>query len=320
MALLKLLNINKYYEINSGFLSAKPRLLRAVEDVSLTLNEGRTFGLVGESGCGKSTLARIILKLIRPSSGEIFFKGNDITGLAEKKFRLLRREIQIVFQDPYGSLSPRLKIKDIIAEPLEAFKESKQSIKARVEKLIFQVGLNENYLDRLPNQLSGGERQRVGIARALANFPKLLVLDEAVSSLDLSTQAQILNLLVSLQKSYSLSYLFIAHNLSVVKYISDEVAVMCQGVIVEKGDTHSVYNNPRHPYTRLLLKSMPSLDKHLPLKKNNEVLSWENIERAGSSDKGCIFCHKCSKAQPRCHKEKPVLIELEKGHWVNCLS
>lgn len=263
MAMLRLHEISKTYQLNKSFISSTIKEIKAVDNVCLEIKQGKTLGLVGESGCGKSTLARIILKLLQPSSGQIFFKEKEITQLKEKQFRMLRRKIQIVFQDPYSSLSPRLKVKNIIAEPLLSFKENKTFIQDRVDVLLKNVGLNPDYKNRLPHQLSGGERQRIGIARALATNPELLILDEAVSSLDLSTQAQVLNLLKDLQEQYKLTYLFIAHNLDVVRYISDDVAVMYRGKIVEQAGVKQLYENPAHPYTKLLLNSMPSLEKKL---------------------------------------------------------
>jgi len=261
LVILRLKDIIKDYESPGNMFSLRKKFTRAVQGVSLEIKQSTTLGLVGESGCGKSTLAKIILKLIAPTSGKVMFDGADITEIKEKDFRQLRREIQIVFQDPYSSLSPRLRIKNIIAEPLLAFKKPKKKVEQRVRELISRVGLNQEHMERLPHQLSGGQRQRVGIARALATSPKLLVLDEAVSSLDLSTQAQILNLLNSLQKKLSLTYLFIAHNLSVVRYLCDEVAVMYRGKILETGQTEKIYSSPKHEYTRLLLRSMPKLKR-----------------------------------------------------------
>ncbi|MFH1062132.1 MAG: oligopeptide/dipeptide ABC transporter ATP-binding protein [Candidatus Omnitrophota bacterium] len=314
--MLRLNNISKYYELNKSFISPLGKKLKAVDNVCLEIKPGKTLGLVGESGCGKSTLARIILKLIHPSSGQIFFQDKDITLLKEKQFRALRKKIQIVFQDPYSSLSPRLRVKNIIAEPLFVFKEPKNLIQARVEILLKNVGLNPEYKNRLPHQLSGGERQRVGIARALATNPELLILDEAVSSLDLSTQAQVLNLLKDLQDKYKLTYLFIAHNLDVVRYISDEVAVMYSGRIVEQASVEQLYGNPLHPYTKVLLSSMPSLDKKLLLSKNQK-LDKEN-RGAETESSGCCFYSQCAKARVNCLNQKPKLNQIESGHWVSC--
>ena len=249
-------NICKSYSLGGNIsFGNSTRYIKAVEDVSFSISKGKTLGLVGESGCGKSTLAKVILKLIEADSGTVFFNETDISFLNEKEFKKFRKKIQIVFQDPYSSLSPRLKVKDIIAEPLEAFGLDKNEIKKQVKQLVKDVGLNARHLLCFPHQLSGGQRQRVGIARALALSPELLILDEPVSSLDLSTQAQILNLLVSLQNKYKLTYLFIAHNLSVVRYLSDNILVMYQGKIVEQGKVQQVYDNPQHEYTKKLLAS-----------------------------------------------------------------
>ncbi len=314
LALLELREITKVYSHGGNPFAPRREAVKAVDAVSLSLAQGKTLGLVGESGCGKSTLAKIILKLVNSNGGTVWFDGRDIGALPEKEFRPLRKEIQIVFQDPAGSLSPRLRVRDIIAEPLEAFGVGRKERGARIKELMAQVGLPEEYLSRLPLQLSGGERQRVGIARALATSPKLLVLDEAVSSLDLSTQAQILNLLVFLQRTYGLTYLFIAHNLSVVRYISDEIAVMYRGVIVEKGPAASVFDNPAHPYTRLLLSSIPGLPDRRG-KNNNPVPGSAEPVRG---EHGCCFYAACPAAREQCRLARPVMREVEKEHWASC--
>ena len=316
--MLRIDSITKYYQLNKSFISTARKKIKAVDSVSLEIESGKTLGLVGESGCGKSTLARIILKLIKPNSGQIFFNDKEITDLKEKQFRALRKEIQIVFQDPYSSLSPRLKVKNIIAEPLRAFNEKKDFIDQRVKALLKNVGLNIEYENRLPHQLSGGERQRVGIARALATNPKLLILDEAVSSLDLSTQAQVLNLLKDLQEKYKLTYLFIAHNLDVVRYISDYVAVMYKGRIVEQASVSQLYKNPLHPYTKILLSSMPTLEKKLLLNKNKK-LSIESPSQVADNP-GCCFYSQCFKANIGCSQEKPQLKQISPGHWLSCFK
>ncbi|MFH2138877.1 MAG: oligopeptide/dipeptide ABC transporter ATP-binding protein [Candidatus Omnitrophota bacterium] len=314
MAVLRIENIAKAYKIERGF-SSKARLIKAVDGVTLSVDKGKTLGLVGESGCGKSTLAKLILKLLRPDSGNIFFEADDLTKLKEKDFRAYRQKIQIVFQDPYSSLSPRLKVYNIIAEPLQAFKAKKEDIKKRVNELIVQVGLDPSHLERFPQQLSGGERQRIGIARALATSPQLIVLDEPVSSLDLSTQAQVLNLLTSLQDKYNLSYLFIAHNLSVVRYLSDTVAVMYLGSIVEKAESEKLYDNPIHPYTKLLLSSMPALKKKNKKKNKSAYLNDLTVLK---SEKGCLFYERCPQRGLECMSTRPQLREISPGHWVNC--
>ncbi|MBU1043518.1 MAG: ATP-binding cassette domain-containing protein [Candidatus Omnitrophica bacterium] len=316
--MLRLNKISKYYQLNKSFISAISKKIKAVDSVCLEIKSGQTLGLVGESGCGKSTLARIILKLISPSSGQIFFQNQEITDLTEKQFRVLRQKIQIVFQDPYSSLSPRLTVKNIIAEPLQAFKQKKKLIEPRVRELLLNVGLNPEYADRLPHQLSGGERQRVGIARALATNPELLILDEAVSSLDLSTQAQVLNLLKDLQAKYKLTYLFIAHNLDVVRYISDHVAVMYKGRIVEQASVKQLYENPLHPYTRILLNSMPSLEKKLLLNKT-QTPNLEN-QSLQPDNQGCCFYAQCNKAKAECAEQIPELKQIESGHWLSCFK
>jgi ABC-type oligopeptide transport system ATPase subunit len=298
--MLRVDNLTKFYQLNKSF-DTEVTKIKAVDNVCLEIKQGKTLGLVGESGCGKSTLARIILKLISPTSGSVFFKGNEITGLKEPDFRPMRKKIQIVFQDPYSSLSPRLKIKDIIAEPLLAFKYDKKEIENKVEQLLKDVGLNSEYKHRLPHQLSGGERQRVGIARALATSPELMILDESVSSLDLSTQAQVLNLLCDLQKKFKLTFLFIAHNLDVVRYISDQVAVMYKGAIVELADVEELYDNPLHPYTKILLASMPGIDKKgKTVEKTDNDANKKQLDEYNRSNE----------------KNKTKLMEVKKGHFV----
>ena len=318
MALLELKDITKFYDVEKGIFSrhSSPKI-RAVEAVNLSLVPAKTMGLVGESGCGKSTLAKLIVKLIAPTSGDIFFENKNITQLREKEFRPLRKKIQIVFQDPYSSLSPRLKIENIIAEPLKAFKTERKKMASRIRELMEQVGLDEMYLARFPHQLSGGQRQRVGIARALATSAQLIVLDEAVSSLDLSTQAQVLNLLINLQKKYKLTYLFIAHNLSVVRFISDSVAIMYRGGIVERGPTEIVYKNPLHPYTKKLLASQPSLHKR-NLSQNHK--RYFNKPRTDISEdfSGCRFYQSCPQAKQRCKNSKPAFKQVSTEHWVSC--
>ncbi|MBU2064005.1 MAG: ATP-binding cassette domain-containing protein [Candidatus Omnitrophica bacterium] len=317
MALLELKSLNKSYEIEKNIFSRNRFKLKAVDDVSFTIKQGKTFGLVGESGCGKSTLAKLIVKLINPDAGKIFFDRQDITQQTERKFRPLRQKIQIVFQDPYSSLSPRLKVGQIISEPLEAFSLRPRIVEERIAELIVQMGLDKEYLNRLPSELSGGERQRVGIARALATYPKLVILDEAVSSLDLSTQAQILNLLLELQNRYKLSYLFIAHNLNAVEFIADELAVMYYGQIVETGVTTRVYEKPAHPYTRKLLASRPSFKRKL-LNGGKTQLAREGNAVSDFKILGCKFFKYCPNSKQKCRQIKPQLEEVAPGHFASC--
>ncbi len=259
--ILEVRNLKKHYPVRKGFFSKASKVVPAVDGVNFSLNPSLTLGLVGESGCGKSTLARAILRLIEPDSGSIFFKGEDITNFSYRKMRGIRRNMQLIFQDPFNSLDPRFTIFGIISEGLVNFykNESKSKIKQRVVKALEDVGLSKGFLSRYPHEFSGGQRQRISIARALVLEPELLILDEPVSSLDVSIQAQIINLLVDLQQKRGLSYIFIAHDLSVVRHFSDQVCVMEQGKIVESGQTESVFKDPQHPYTQKLLASIPKI-------------------------------------------------------------
>lgn len=262
--ILEVRNLKKYYPVRKGFFSKEPAdFIPAVDGVSFSLDFGATLGLVGESGCGKSTLARVILRLIEPDSGSIFLKGEDITNFSYQKMKEIRKNIQIIFQDPFNSLDPRFTVFGIVSEGLFNFykKESKSKIKQRVVKALEDVGLSKDFLSRYPHEFSGGQRQRISIARALVLEPELLILDEPVSSLDVSIQAQIINLLVDLQQKKGLSYIFIAHDLSVVRHISDQVCVMKRGKIVENGPTELVFQRSKHSYTKKLLASIPQINK-----------------------------------------------------------
>ena len=260
--LLEVKNLKKYFSLRGGFLfQSSSGIIKAVDDISFSIKEGETFGLVGESGCGKSTAARVILRLIQPSSGSVIYDGEDLFNLNHKQMFKIRKNIQIIFQDPYASLSPRMTIGDIISEPLEIHKIGNRSKRIkRVKELLDVVGLNPEHLNRYPHEFSGGQRQRIGIARALALTPRLLLCDEPVSALDVSVQAQILNLLADLQKEFNLTYLFIAHDLSVVKHVSDKVGVMYLGKLVEIADSADLYSRPLHPYTMGLLSAVPIPD------------------------------------------------------------
>jgi ABC-type oligopeptide transport system ATPase subunit len=262
--ILEIKNLKKYYSIKKGIFSKDSDFIKAVDGVSFSVQSGKTLGLVGESGCGKSTLARAVLRLIEPDSGFIFFKGKDITKLSYKEMKNIRRNFQIIFQDPFGSLDPRFTVFSIISEGLINFlaNTKKEAIYEKVVTALEEVGLSEDVLNRYPHEFSGGQRQRISIARALVLSPELLILDEPVSSLDVSIQAQIINLLINLQKERGLSYIFIAHDLSVVRHICDQVCVMKNGKIIERGETSHIFDHPANPYTQKLLSSIPQIHPH----------------------------------------------------------
>ncbi|MFH1492927.1 MAG: ABC transporter ATP-binding protein [Candidatus Omnitrophota bacterium] len=308
-ALLELQNVKKYFPIKRGFLKKTVGLVKAVDDVSLTIVKSRNLGLVGESGCGKTTLARLILKLITADAGRIIFNNQDIAALTDKQVRPLRKDLQIVFQDPYSSLDPRFTVREIIKEAFVFQKDrDKEKIEKRLQELLGLVMLPEDSLNRYPYEFSGGERQRIAIARSLVSNPQLLILDEAVSSLDVIVQTQILDLLTELQDKLNLTYLFVSHNLRVIKKICKQVAVMYLGNIVESADTEELFASPLHPYTEALLAAavdlMPSLD--------SEVSSIIDLPS------GCRFHPRCKYCQEKCRREEPILNELSPGHLVAC--
>jgi len=316
-ALLVVTDLVKHYPVRSGVLRRRAGTVHAVDGVSFSLRTGETLGLVGESGCGKSTVARAVLRLVEPTSGRIAIKGCDITHLGKTEMRQHRREMQIVFQDPFASLNPRMRAGDIVGEPLTVHGlASGRDRQARVAELFDQVGLRADQMRNFPHQFSGGQRQRICIARALALGPELIVCDEPVSALDVSIQAQVINLLIDLQKRHGFSYLFIAHDLAVVAHISHRVAVMYLGRIVEIADKAELFANPRHPYTQALLASVPIAD---PRAKRLTPLVDGDVPSPVNPPSGCAFHTRCRYAMPQCKVERPLLVDAASGHQVACL-
>jgi oligopeptide transport system ATP-binding protein len=317
--LLEVRNLVKHFPVGAGFLGRSGGTVRAVDGVSFSLRRGETLGLVGESGCGKTTTGRCILQLERPTSGQIVFEGTDLATHSEQQLRELRRHMQVIFQDPYSSLNPRMTIGQILAEPLKVHRlvSGKAAREKRIQELLAQVGLLPQHAHRYPHQLSGGQRQRVGIARALAMEPSLIICDEPVSALDVSIQAQIINLLEELQSRLGLTYLFIAHDLSVVRHISDRVVVMYLGKVAEVADRQALYEAPVHPYTRALLSAVPIPDPRLEATRERTVLRGE-IPSSLTPPGGCVFHPRCPIAEARCSAEIPLLREIHPGHWGAC--
>ena len=316
MALLEVRDLVKYFPIKKGLFSRTVGHVRAVDGVSFSLERGETLGLVGESGCGKTTVGRSILRLIEPTSGSILFHGQDLLGLDKDELRRIRASIQIIFQDPFSSLNPRMQVGRIIAEPLKNhLKASYSEIKDRVADLMKRVGLHPEQMSRYPHEFSGGQRQRIGIARALALNPLAIICDEPVSALDVSIQAQVINLLAELQEEMNLSYIFIAHDLSVVEHISDRVAVMYLGHIVELTTDKELYQNPQHPYSRALLSAVPIPDPDIRGKK---IILEGDVPSPINPPSGCVFHNRCPESKGDCRHDVPVFRDLGENHWVAC--
>ena len=313
-ALLEIEKVGMSFPVR-GNLGGKPRTLRAVDDVSLALSAGETLGIVGESGCGKTTLARLVLRLLEPSQGAIRFAGSDITHLAESELRKLRGQLQVVFQDPYSSLNPRLRVRDIIAEPLRNLGWGRARIEARVDEVLTIVGLPIEYATRYPHAFSGGQRQRIGIARALAPSPRLIVCDEAVSALDVSIQAQILNLMQDIQDRFGLALMFISHNLAVVRHVSHRIAVMYLGRVVELASEPELFVKPLHPYTVALISAVPEPD---PEAKSAMVALEGELPSPIDPPAGCHFHTRCPIARERCKVEAPEFREVVPGRFARC--
>jgi oligopeptide/dipeptide ABC transporter ATP-binding protein len=317
--LLEVRNLVKHFAIGGGLFGGPPAVIRAVDDVSFTLYRGETLGLVGESGCGKTTTGRCILQLERPTAGQVIFEGRDLTQLSQVQLRSVRRRMQVIFQDPYSSLNPRMTVGQIIAEPLAVHRIVPAARRpARVRELLAHVGLLAQHAERYPHEMSGGQRQRVGIARALAMEPSLIICDEPVSALDVSIQAQIINLLEDLQAEFHLTYLFVAHDLSVVRHISDRVAVMYLGKIVEIADRKTLYDDPLHPYTRALLSAVPIPDPALEANRERIVLKGE-VPSPLNPPAGCVFHPRCPIAIPECAAGVPEFREIRPDHRAACI-
>ncbi|MFO7952064.1 MAG: dipeptide ABC transporter ATP-binding protein [Bacillota bacterium] len=315
-AIVQLKNIKKYFPIRGGVFSKVVGQIKAVDDVTFNIKKGETLGLVGESGCGKSTLGRTILKLLEPTDGNVYYKGQDIFNTDKHKLRQLRSELQIIFQDPFSSLNPRLNVGEIVGESLEIFGvASGKEKQERVEYILEVCGLAPHHHKRYPHEFSGGQRQRVGIARALTLNPDFIVADEPISSLDVSIQAQIVNLMEDLQEKFGLTYLFISHDLSMVRHISDNVAVMYLGKVVEICNKSNLYQNPLHPYTQALLSAVPVMD---PDVKSKRIILKGDVPSPANPPPGCNFNPRCRYAEERCTQEEPELREIDEGHFVSC--
>ena len=315
--LVEVRNLKKYFPVGASVFGAGREAVRAVDDVSFSIRRGETFGLVGESGCGKSTTGRSILRLIEPTSGEVRFEGQDLLSLGVDELRRLRRDMQIIFQDPYSSLNPRMKVGQIIEEPLIIHKiGNREQRKSRAQELLRLVGLEPEHAGRYPHEFSGGQRQRIGIARALALNPKFIVCDEPVSALDVSVQAQIVNLLQDLQAQLGLTYLFVSHGLSVVEHISTRVGIMYLGKLVEVGSSREIFHNPLHPYTRALLSAIPIPD---PTRRRERLPLTGDTATALEPPSGCRFRTRCPLAEPRCADLEPKLVEVSPDHFVACM-
>jgi len=313
--LVEIQHLKKYFPVRKGLLQSVVGHVKAVDDVSFTINEGETLGLVGESGCGKTTVGRTLLRLYEPTEGRILFDGQDVTKLWGAPLRALRRDMQIVFQDPFSSLNPRMTIKSIVEEGLIIHGVgNSQERRKRVEEVLTRVGLDTSYINRYPHEFSGGQRQRISIARALMLNPRFIVLDEPISALDVSIQSQIINLLNDLKQEFKLTYLFISHDLSVVEYISDRVAVMYLGEIVETASSEQLYKNPLHPYTKALLASVPSID---PNNKRPRVMLEGDVPSPINPPSGCRFHPRCPLAMDICRQQAPRALNLD-GHLVRC--
>lgn len=315
--LIKVNNLKKYYAVNKGLVGTKQLYVKAVDDISFNVYEGEVLGLVGESGCGKSTTGKLVCRLTEPTAGTIMFQNKDISNFKRSEMRGVRKDMQMVFQDPYASLNPRMTIGEIISEPLIIHKlvKSKSEMNNRVAQLLRLVGMDSYHSVRYPHEFSGGQRQRIGIARALAVEPKLIIADEPVSALDVSIQSQVLNLMSDLKEKFKLTYIFIAHDLSVVEHISDRVGVMYLGNLVEVSDKYDIYKNPLHPYTQALLSAVPIPDPEL---KRDRIILEGGIPSPINPPSGCKFHTRCSKCMDICKSVVPKRVDINEDHYVYC--
>ena len=315
--LLKVEHLKKYYPVKSSSLKRSNGFVKAVDDISFDVKVGETFGIVGESGCGKSTMGKSVIRLIEPTDGKVILDGQDFTALKGKELKKARENIKLIFKDPYASLNPRMTVKDIIGEPIDIAKiyKTKKERDDRIIEVMKQVGLNLDYLYRYPHEFSGGQRQRIGIARAIALQPKLIICDEPVSALDVSIQAKIINLLKELQQKLGIAYIFISHDLSVVKHIADRVGVMYLGNMMEMADKKALYNNPLHPYTQALFSAIPKISSERI--DDKEILGGD-VPSPANPPKGCRFVTRCPKAMEICKSVRPELKEVEPGHKCAC--
>ncbi len=314
--ILEVKNLKKYFPVESK-VRVEPKSVKAVDDVSFDVYRNETLSIVGESGCGKSTTGRCLIGLNKPTSGEVIYNGKNIVGISDKEQRVLCKDLQMIFQDPYSSLNPRMTIGSILEEPLIIHKicKTKEERMQRVLDMLEKVGMRRDHYYRYPHEFSGGQRQRIGIARALILEPKLVVCDEPVSALDVSIQSQVLNLLAEVKKEMNITYVFISHNMSVVRYISDRVGVMYLGHLVELAETEELYNNPLHPYTQALLSTVPEPDPHV---KREQIMLKGDIPSPLNPPSGCIFHNRCPYNEPICQDQMPPLVEIKPGHFVAC--
>jgi oligopeptide transport system ATP-binding protein len=317
--LVRVEHLKKHFPITRGIIFQRQiGAIKAVDDISFDIRGGETLGLVGESGCGKSTTGRTILQLYRPTAGSVRFEGQDLAKMKGEQLRRMRRKMQMIFQDPYASLNPRMTVGNIVGEPLEVHGVARgKERRERVQELLQLVGLNPYFINRYPHEFSGGQRQRIGVARALALNPSFIVCDEPISALDVSIQAQVVNLLEDLQKEFGLTYLFIAHDLSMVRHISDRVAVMYLGKIMELTSRDELYNNPLHPYTQALLSAVPIPDPVVEETRRRIILEGD-VPSPADPPAGCNFCTRCPRVLEVCHEEEPEFKEVEPDHWVAC--